>query len=368
MPDGFLPCAYQAPTSGVFGVLFTEATSGDDPNGSVSNPAVSDESVAAWDVTVRASADSVADLDGRLFTFAFVGDTGGGGREIFSQLYYITQDGYRYRETLRGLDPRAFAFYANGSGFLDSGNPLYRDIRGEDQAVSQLPAGITSQPAQLPIFFSDITPGTPEGAEASKALGALGIPSNPPPPEVQNIRFRGSLGVRATTVGAGGNFDFFTTNTFTFEIVISRDGVDFSPTNPQNRVLRGIAGTGLHTILWDGRDNAGDLFPVGVDYSYTLTGRNGEAHFPFIDAEGNANGGPTIRKLSGSGGTTVFYDDRGYVTAQGESIGTLNGFLCGGTPADSANTPRGPRRRRFERGRRLRPLLPLVARQRQYQR
>ena len=332
VPSGFRPCAYQAPTSGIFGVLFTRASSGSGANGSVSNPAVSDDSVAAWDVTVRATATSTTDLNGRLFTYAFVGITNSSGRRLFSDLYYVTLDGYRYRQTMRGVDPQSFAFFANSSGFLDSGNPLYRDIRGEDQAVSELPPGIASQPAQLPIFFSDISPGAPADTEASKVLGALGVPSSPPPPQVQAVRFRGSLGVGATTVGAGGNFDFFTTNTFTFQIVISRDGVDFSPTNPLNRVLRGIAGTGPHTILWDGRDNINGLFPVGVDYPFILTGRNGEAHFPFVDVEGNASGGPTIRKLTPPQSTTVFYDDRGYVTSLGQSIGTPNGLLCGDTP------------------------------------
>ncbi|MFN7783491.1 MAG: hypothetical protein ACK5PG_12235 [Lysobacterales bacterium] len=65
-------------------------------------------------------------------------------------------------------------------------------------------------------------------------------------------------------------------------------------------------------------------------------GRNGEAHFPFADVEGNFNGGPTLTKLNGNiQDALVHYDDRGYVTRGGTAVGALNGHLCGaGSPLE----------------------------------
>ena len=60
-----------------------------------------------------------------------------------------------------------------------------------------------------------------------------------------------------------------------------------------------------------------------------VSGRNGEIHFPIIDAENNYYGGPEIIRLNGAGApdNTVYYDDRGYVLSSGVVVGTLNGYL-----------------------------------------
>lgn len=338
------PCAYQAPTTGIYGVQFTTG-SGGGPNGNVSNVNRSSNSVAGWEIVVRDSAASVADLEGRVFTYAFLGFTGGNNRPIFSTLYYVTRDGYRYQQDLRGLDPNGYALYANTFGFLDDNEPLYKTLRSNNAQVSNLPLGVSAQPAQFPIFFSDVSPGTPSATEAERALTALGIPLAPPSPQISNVAFSGALGDGTTATGAGGSFSFSTSDTVSYEIVISRDGIDFDAANPLNRVLTGIAFSGLHTVDWDGLDNSQLPFPASAQpYAYKAFGRNGEVHFPIIDAENNGidgsatvpGGGPTITRLNGAspGDTTVFFDDRGYVTRSGETVGVLNGFLCGdATPA-----------------------------------
>ena len=56
--------------------------------------------------------------------------------------------------------------------------------------------------------------------------------------------------------------------------------------------------------------------------------------------EVNGEGSKYAGKV-GSGGTTVFYDDRGYVTSLGEEIGDLNGLLCGDTPPTPPTPPEG---------------------------
>jgi hypothetical protein len=347
VPNGYNPCGYQAPVTGIYGVLFTAASGGGGPNGRVYEVARSSNSVAGWEVAVRDSATSVSDLNGRAYTFAFLGFTAANSRPVFSRLYYVTEDGYRYQQDLRGLDPNGYALYANTFGFMDNGQPLYKTLRGDNATVSNLPLGVSTVPAQFPIFFSDITPGAAADAEAARVLEALDIPLVPPSPQISNVAFSGSLGGSITSTGVGGTFSFNTTDTVSYQIVVSRDGVDFDPANPQNRLLTGIAFSGAHQVVWDGLDNTLAAFPAsGTPYTYRAYGRNGEVHFPIIDAENNGNatiagGGPTITRLNGTspGDTTVFFDDRGYVTNSGTAVGTLNGTLCPGATPAAASPP-----------------------------
>ena len=336
VPNGFNPCWYVAPTSGVYGVRFTAATSGNQTNtASIATPFVSTTLVSAWDVTVRSDVASITDINGRVFTYAWAIYLGGNNRFLENQLYYVSSDGYRYRQTFRQLDPNRAVFYANSKGFIDDGQPLYHDLRGSNQDVNSGPsfnAQITAQRPEYPIFFSDVSPTGPNATEVNRVLTALSIPHEPLPPILTNPSFVGNIGGNTSTVNAGGLFTFDTVNTLTYEIVISLDGVDFDPANPANRVLTGVALTGSHSILWDGTDNSGLPFPPG-SYPFRIVGRNGEIHFPMIDVEGNLIGGPTLTQLNGAspGNSTVYFDDRGYRAANGSLIGELNGHLCGAT-------------------------------------
>lgn len=330
---GYVPCAYNAPQTGIYGVNFTGGSGTAGPNGVIDPPAISNATVSAWDVTVRANDTTTTDINGRVFTFAWTLFTGGNGagRRLFQDLYYVTLDGYRYRQTLRGIDPNGGTFFANSLGFLDQGEPLYKNIRGLDAIVNTgIPAGVTVQQAQFPIFVSDIA-SSGIAPEVERVLAALNIPLVPMPPQVNDFQFvHPPTGGDTAYVGQGGTFNFTVTDTISFEIVISRDGVNFDPALPTNRVLTGQSGTGAYSVVWDGRDNAGNNFPAGDGYRFRLEGRNGEAHFPFTDVEGNLNGGPTLTKLNGNiQDSLVYYDDRGYVTRGGTSVGELNGHICG---------------------------------------
>lgn len=352
--NGFAPCAYRVPATGIYGVQFMPATSGNtNLNADIFNPLPSTTTVATWDVTVRASASSLSDLNGRLFTYAWVGFTGVNNRPVYSRHDYVTLDGYRYSQALAGLDPNGFALYANRLGFLDNGQPLYKGVRGSDSFVTNLAAGLSAQRPEFPIFFSSIAPAAPHAAEVDKVLTALRIPLAPQPPALSAVTFTGrppSAGSR-TVPGAGGTFRLAITGATTFQIIVSRDGVDFSPSNTANAVITGIAAAGTQDVPWDGRDASGTAFPSSATpYAYRAFARAGEIHLPMIDTENNGNGtstatatfggGPTITKLNGpqAGDTTVFFDDRGYVTQSGTLVGQLNGTLCPSSPP-AASTP-----------------------------
>ncbi len=340
--NGYAPCAYLAPSTGIYGVKFTVATSGGSaPTGSVATLHVGNATVAAWDVTVRATATSLTDINARVFTYALVAFTGGNSRPLNHTLFYATLDGQRYQQTMQAFDPNGYALWGSGLGFLDNGQPLYKDIRGGNAQVApgsgQFVAELAAQQPQTPIFFSSISPTDVNASQAQTVLQALGIPLTPPTPQLSNVAFNGQQSGNTTYLGSGGTFTFTTQNDTSYQIVISADGVDFDPANPANATITGLAPNGSNSVQWNGSANNGTAFPVGT-FNFRIVGRNGEIHFPIVDDEGNSVGGPTLTKLNGAnaGDNVVFFDDRGYITRNQVTVGTLNGALC------AAATPTPP--------------------------
>ncbi|MDR2876578.1 MAG: hypothetical protein LBV36_00835, partial [Chromatiales bacterium] len=212
--SGYTPCYYQVPAgaSGVYGVYF----------GGVNT-------IERWDVTVRSDANSTTDINGRLFSYAFWGTITPLTNGLYNTHYYVTDDGYRYRQILRGVQPGAYALYANPRGFLDvDGNPLYKDVLGTTTSsgfadiLSSATTGIKGQRPTYPMFYSDITNAavdSPDGLQ--KTLAALGIPLIPPQPQALSITFENSYGGGATTyVGQGGTFIIDTQNALTYQILL----------------------------------------------------------------------------------------------------------------------------------------------------
>lgn len=327
--NGYAPCYYQVPSTGVYGVYFGTAA---DTN--------------MWDVTVRANAGSLTDINGRLFSYSFSGNTDNATNRIYTTHYYITDDGYRYSQAFRGLAPYRYMLYSNPKGFLDvNGDPLYKNVRGQGQTLETADGagsyfrpsgtGIQAQRPTYPMFFSNVVSGsvdTPNGLQAT--LGALGIPVTPAAPMALSASFSHPYTPGSRTyVGQGGIFTIDTQNALTYQIVLKGGSTPAhdDPAHDDNRVLTGVA-TGLNQkVYWDGLNNAGAPMPAGGNYSFVVTGRAGEVHFPFLDVEANLSGGPTVTRLNGPnpGEATVYYDDRGYRT-NGVNVGTVGGDICGG--------------------------------------
>ena len=188
----------------------------------------------------------------------------------------------------------------------------------------------------FPIFF-----GTP----ADATLTALGIPLAPTAPTMSALSFAGNVGGSTSSIGAGGTFSYTANVSGVYDIVISRDGVNFDPGASQNRSLNGVRAAGAQSVVWDGKDNSGADFPVGTNFAVRSSLHAGEYHFPLIDAENSTRGGPTFTLLNPPGGvcpfggscTTAFFDDRGYTTV-GPNAATVgpapppNAPLCGVAP------------------------------------
>ncbi|MDJ0735201.1 MAG: hypothetical protein QNJ47_14245 [Nostocaceae cyanobacterium] len=353
--NGYVPCYYQAPETGIYYIAMygsSGSNSLDIPNNGVEpnieniNTTTSQRTgISAWDVTVRSSnQSSTTDIKGRLFTFYMVMNMGDNGRQLHSNLYIITIDGFRYQLDMRGLDPFGFRIYGNQIGNWDSDRktPLYRDVLGQDGDVSNPEGGVSTAPPQFPMFLNQVDPTALSQITLYNTNGqatGTGIPTVPTLPVVSNPNFTGTVTGKTSFVNTGGTFTFDSNAPGTYQITISRDGVNFDPTNPQNRVLRGImTAGGSQSVTWDGKDNSANPFPTG-NYPYRIFTKAGEYHFPISDAENNFSGGPTITLLNATnplGNTTAFYDDRGYVTVGGTTVGTLNQPLCGNNPPNPA--------------------------------
>lgn len=342
---GYIPCFYQAPTTGIYFIAMYGPSGSNSSGQGTSSPntgirndqtietintaANQNASISAWDVSVRSSSQSsTTNITGRLFTMLIAMNMGDNGKRLNSILYPVTVDGYRYKVTMRGLDPFGFRIFGNQIGNLDSDGttPLYRDVLGSDGNISSPKGGTNTAPPQFPIFFN------PPSDEAlnlvtlydkqGKKVGN-GIPLIPIPPEVTSPNFKGTSSGNISRVNTGGTFTFNTNVPANYQIIISRDGVNYDPSNPLNRVLRGsIPIPGQQTVTWNGKDNNAQPFPVG-DYPYRVQIQSGEYHFPLSDAENNVSGGPTIELLNFTnplGNFTAFFDDRMYTTVGGTQV------------------------------------------------
>jgi uncharacterized repeat protein (TIGR01451 family) len=348
---GYVPCNYTAPSTGIYDIAFlgpagfavaADGTVGADILLTNANDfsAAQGTSVAAWDATVRSNLTSTANLTGRVFTYYLALFTGGNALPVYSSVYPITTDGYQYRVDLRGMDPNGWLVYGNQVGFLDSDGvtPLYHDAvadaTGSPGQLTGIQGGVTFALPSFPLFFEP---------PSAAAITALGIPVAPTAPVMTSLSFIGNVGGNTSLVNTGGTFSYTSNVPGVYEIVISRDGVNFDPTQSTNRSLRGVRAAGVQTVLWDGKDNSGAFFPVGT-YQVHASFHGGEYHFPMIDVENDTTGGPSITLLNPPGGTcpaltggctSGFYDDRAYTTFPGgvatvvNSGNTAGNVLCG---------------------------------------
>ncbi len=336
---GYTPCVYTAPATETYWVAMYGP---DGPNGNadgqagtIDTPVVDTNQrsgVSMWDITVR-SADGNTTYSGRVFVDYLAQISGGNGDayKVYSTLYAVTQDGFIYKVDLRGLDPYGFIFYGNRVGFLDPDGktPLYHDLMTNNNLLNNPFGGVILAPATAKLFFS-----MPDAALPPEVL------PTPVTPSISTVVFHGTAGGNDSYVSSGGVFEYTGNVGGIMEIVVSRDGTDFEPTNPNNRVLRAESAIGVNTLVWDGLDNAGQPFPTGTDYPFRVVFHAGEYHFPMLDVENSREGGPTIQLLNPLGGTCpwatcyhAFYDDRGYRVSTGVVVGTIGQTLPGDTNA-----------------------------------
>lgn len=250
-PGGYNPCVYVAPVTGIYFVAFIgpsgpNSTTTPFVSGGLDNPTPSDfgpfqyTSVTAWDVTVR---DAGTERPGRLFAYYYTAITGAGARPIAGTAYVATDTGFIYRLSSRS-DPFGFLCYANQLGFQinvpgQPPQPLYRALVADPAATFDEQNGLIQLQGNGEVSLSapryPVFPNPPDPI----VLTALGIPLTPVPPLIGDLSFNAEGGGNTTGIGEGGTFSFTTSQSGIYYLVISRDGANFDPTNPQNRVFRG---------------------------------------------------------------------------------------------------------------------------------
>src|SRR5437899_10279722 len=99
-----------------------------------------------------------------------------------------------------------------------------------------------------------------------------------------SLTLSGNVGGNTGTVNSGGTFHFTSNVAGVYDIVISRDGINFDPTLSTNRSLRGVRGAGAQTVTWNGQDNGGSALPVGTSTRQAAS-HGGDGHVARSDGE-----------------------------------------------------------------------------------
>jgi uncharacterized repeat protein (TIGR01451 family) len=358
---GYTPCTYTATTTGVYWVAFYGPSGGSSDTsassfGTITAPTITsaqNSTVSMFDITVRNSANTTT-YTGRVYTDYLTQQSGSNGPSyrVFSTIYAVTSDGFKYQVDMRGLDPNAYILYGNTVGFLnpDGVTPLYHDLYdGANDTLTAPKGGVTVSPPTGVLFFN--LPDT--------SLPASIVPT-PLLPSVSSITFQGTAGanlygdsVPSSFISTGGNFVYSGNVGGVAQVVIAPNpgscaSANYDSTLTTNRVLRAALASGVQNLPWDGKDNSGANMPLsypgnsGLGYCFKATLHAGEYHFPLLDAENSMLGGPTITLLNPPGGTcplatcrTAFFDDRGYKTTNGTTVGTVGSVLPGTNPPPS---------------------------------
>ncbi|PSN11720.1 hypothetical protein C7271_24290 [filamentous cyanobacterium CCP5] len=343
-PGGYTPCTVNVTQTGIYEVEFrAPSTGGNPPQRSATAAFPTDGSqnsgVAAWDITVR-NAGGV-NQTGRVFTSYVAMNMGGNSQSLASDFYIQTWDGYLYRTDMNNVDPFGFIFFGNSRGYLDrtSGRTLYHSAQATENTLTTFLGNVVVQnptasndPATNSythlIFFNP-----PDG----RVLDALGIPRTPAVPQPPaDFKFVGANNDdNRTLVGAGGYFEFTVTGGSSYRIILdtNADGIFDVATD---RVLEDTLVSGTNRVPWDGKDASGNNVPPrpgNAPYGARIVIRNGEYHFPMLDAESNPGGFiiemtnppqgfPNYLDLNGVpiDRYTVYYNDSNYRTDNGTVV------------------------------------------------
>ncbi|GAB4479661.1 MAG: hypothetical protein Kow00124_25540 [Anaerolineae bacterium] len=328
-------CKIVAPTTGIYEVEFygwdfsTADVGNPTAAAATANPLTDDQdqTVAAWDVTVRLeTAPGVyTEYEGRTFTNYIAMNMGGTGSALRTELYVLTYDGYIYRVDILNQFPFGFIFFANNRGFLNAstGDPLYQSVAltTADQfqstdTIHNPNSADTALNVTHKVFFNYPDLANLPASATLPGGGTTWLDTTPPaaPPTPQNFAFTGRDGTpNQAAEGEGGTFTFDNPSGLTGSYNIILDFNDDGVFDAEDRLLQGTALPGANSVDWDGLDGqgnpvqAGGPTPVRVEIRLNY----GEVHFPFFDVERN-NGGITITRLNGQGApnSDIYWDDR----------------------------------------------------------
>ncbi|WP_300487057.1 DUF11 domain-containing protein, partial [Flavobacterium sp.] len=258
------------------------------------------ELIAAWDVSVRNSANS-AWVNGRVYTnilnLHISGSSFLANKAFYGNMYVLTRDGIAYRVSNNGSNGVGFTFFVNNKGFLTaSGNPSYKSLDISDPTDAQFrihdPRSADSgSNVTHKIFYSKPALDLPTSASMSGGTTTW-LKNSVLTPTASNITYTGVEGTPDLSGNKGAYIGFDSNLAGTYKIEI----LGGFPT----RTITGNCIVGTNTVFWDGRDGNGNILPAGTNIGEIRVQLFGaEVHFPFIDMEINP-GGIIIEQLDNS--------------------------------------------------------------------
>ena len=258
------------------------------------------ELIAAWDVSVRNSANS-AWVNGRVYTnilnLHISGSSFLANKAFYGNMYVLTRDGIAYRVSNNGSNGVGFTFFVNNKGFLTaSGNPSYKSLNISDPTDAQFrihdPRSADSgSNVTHKIFYSKPASDLPSSASMSGGTTTW-LKNAVLTPTASNITYTGVEGTPDLSGNKGAYIGFDSNLAGTYKIEI----LGGFPT----RTITGNCIVGTNTVFWDGRDGNGNILPAGTNIGEIRVQLFGaEVHFPFIDMEINP-GGIIIEQLDNS--------------------------------------------------------------------
>jgi hypothetical protein len=286
-----------------------------------------------FDVSVSASPTATSSADfikGRAYMNVFSGSMGDFDKKFKGIFYVLTNDGYTYKVDANELAGNTFTFFSNNKGYQNAdGTPSYEsedNVSTTDLHDPRLPDNAGTVNVTHKLFFNvpdvpvntavpiwllnDFTDGIDDnGTNGNNATGGTlsttWLQITPMLPVINNFTFTGNEGTsnQAGTIPLGGVIRFDSNQGGTYTITIDVPG-------PNNVTLTGNAVAGTNSILWDGKDGAGNRVQGTIGTSAITVGlKAGEVHFPYIDVENNRLGIKITRLGAGVGNTTVYWDD-----------------------------------------------------------
>ncbi|THF47407.1 DUF11 domain-containing protein, partial [Flavobacterium supellecticarium] len=258
------------------------------------------ELIAAWDVSVRNSANS-AWVNGRVYTnilnLHISGSSFLANKAFYGNMYVLTRDGIAYRVTNNGSNGVGFTFFVNNKGFLTaSGSSSYKSLNISDPTDAQFrihdPRSADSgSNVTHKIFYSKPALDLPTSASMSGGTTTW-LKNSVLTPTASNITYTGVEGTPDLSGNKGAYIGFDSNLAGTYKIEI----LGGFPT----RTITGNCIVGTNTVFWDGKDGNGNILPAGTNIGEIRVQLFGaEVHFPFIDMEINP-GGIIIEQLDSS--------------------------------------------------------------------
>jgi len=242
--------------------------------------------IAAWDVSVINTSNS-GFISGRVYmNLLNLNIPANQVNGSYGKVYVLTNDGYKYRVSLNGMNGLGFTFFSNNKGVIDpvSGAATYLSYgsyQNLNGAIHDPRTADTGTQITHKIFYN--TPATTDFPETS--IGAVPGGNTWLKPVVltyaiTNIKLEGLSELKTI------KFDSNAPSS-SYSLTISSPINSFTP-----RVLSGVSSTGQNSIQWNGKDGSGNTIPKG-DVNVLIELNNilsAEVHFPFLDVEYNAQG------------------------------------------------------------------------------